>query len=97
MKEGFPLMDKKEMKLDMDSASTLFKKMCRGLQRKDEKIAVEAKKISQAVRKKEVDLEELFRRVLDGDKGYVDFIAKKTGLHRWLLTLSGGKQHQTIP
>ena len=86
MKEGFPLMDKKDMKLDMDSASTLFKKICRGLQRKDVNITVEAKKISQAVRKKEVDLEELFRRVLDGDKGYVDFIANKTGLHTWLLS-----------
>jgi len=86
MKEGFPLMDKKEMKLDIDLATNLFKKMCSGLQRKDVSIASEAKKISLAVRKKEIDLEELFRRVLDGDKGYIDFIANKTGLHKWLLT-----------
>jgi FdhE protein len=85
MREGFPLMDKKDMKLDMDSASTLFKKICRGLQRKDVRIAVEAKKISQALRKKEVDLEELFMRVLDSDTGYIDFIANKTGVHKWLL------------
>lgn len=85
MKEGFSLIDKKDIKLDMDSATNLFKKMCRGLLRKDVNIAVEAKKISQAVRKKEVDLEELFRRVVEGDTGYVDFIANKAGLHRWLL------------
>jgi FdhE protein len=85
MKEGFPLIDKKDMKLDMDSASTLFKKICRGLQRKDVNIAIEAKKISQAMRKKEVDLEELFRRLVDGDTGYIAFIANKAGLHRWLL------------
>jgi len=85
LNEGFSLIDKKDIHLDMDSAANLFKKMCRGLLRKDARIAAEAKNISQAVRKKEVDLEELFRRVLDGDKGYVDFIANKAGLHRWLL------------
>lgn len=85
MMEGFPLIDKKDMKLDMESATTLFKKLCRGLMRKDVNIAEEAKKISQAVRKKEVVLEELFRRVIDGDAGYIDFIANKAGLHRWLL------------
>ena len=85
IREGFSLIDKKDIKLDMDSATTLFKKMCRGLQRKNVNIAVEAKKISQAVRKKEIDLEELFRRVRDGDKGYLDFIANKAGVHKWLL------------
>jgi len=86
LNEGFSLIDKKDIHLDMDSAANLFKKMCRGLLRKDARIAAEAKNISQAVRKKEVDLEELFRRVLDGDKEYVDFIANKAGLHKWLLT-----------
>jgi FdhE protein len=86
MKEGFPLMDKKDITLDMKSAKALFTKLCRGLHRKDVGIAVEAKKISQAVRKKEVDLEKLFGNVLDGDKGYIDFIANKTGLHTWLLS-----------
>ena len=86
MKEGFPLIDKKDIKLDMKAAKALFTKLCRGLQRKDVRIAAEAKKISQAVRKKEVDLEELFSRVLDGDSGYVDFIANKTGQHKWLLS-----------
>jgi len=86
MKEGFPLIDKKDVKLDMDSAVALFTKLCRGLQKQAVNIAVEAKKISQAVRKKEVDLEELLKKVLDGDKGYVDSIAGKAGLHKWLVT-----------
>jgi FdhE protein len=86
MKEGFPLIDRKDIKLDMASATALFTKLSKGLQRKGVGISVEAKKISQAVRKKELDLEELFRRVLEGDKGYVDFISNKTGLHKWLLT-----------
>ena len=86
MMEGFPLIDRKEIKLDMGSARDLFTKLCKGLHRKDVRIAVEAKKISQAVRKKELDIEELLRKTLDGDKGYVDSIAGKTGLHKWLLT-----------
>ncbi len=87
LKEGFPLIDKKEIKLDMDSAATLFKNICRALQRKkDEKIAVEAKKISQALRKKEIDLQELFKKLVEGDKEYLDSISGKTGLNKWLLT-----------
>jgi FdhE protein len=85
MREGFSLIDMKDMKLDMDSSKQLFMKLCRGLLRKDMNIAVEAKKISQAVRKKEIDLKELFSRVFDGDKGYIDFIANKAGVHKWLL------------
>ena len=87
MREGFPLIDKKEIKLDMDSATTIFKKICGVLRRKDEKIAVEAKKIGQALRKKEIDLQELFKKVVEGDKGYIDSISGKSGLNKWLLTL----------
>jgi len=87
MMEGFPLIDKKEIKLDMDSAATLFKNICRALQRKKgEKIAVEAKKISQALRKKEIDIQELFKKLIEGDKGYLDSISSKAGLNKWLLT-----------
>jgi len=87
MMEGFPLIDKKGIKLDMDSAATLFKNMCRALQRKkDEKIAVEAKRISQALRKKEIDLQELFKKLVEGDKEYLDSISGKAGLNKWLLT-----------
>lgn len=86
MREGFPLIDKKDIKLDVDTAITLFKKLCKALQRKDSAIAFESKKISQSVRKKEIDLNELLTRVYEGDKGYVDFIANKNTLHSWLLT-----------
>lgn len=86
IKEGFPLIDKRDIKLDMDAAVILFIKLCSGLQRKDVNIAVEAKKISQAVRRKDLDIRELIESVLNGDEGYVDFAANKAGLHKWLLT-----------
>ncbi|MBM4147255.1 MAG: formate dehydrogenase accessory protein FdhE [Nitrospira sp.] len=85
MKEGFPLIDKKDINPDMDSAVTLFKNICKVLQRK-EKIAPEIKKINQAIRNKEIDLREIFGRLIEGDKGYIEFIANKSGLHTWLLT-----------
>lgn len=62
-----------------------YTNLCRKLQRKDIGIAVETKKISQSVRRNQIDLEELLGRVVGGDKGYVDSIAKKKGLHKWLL------------
>jgi len=84
--EGFHLLDKKEMKLNMNSVTTLFKNICRTLQRNSKKVAPEIKNINQAVRKGEIDLEELFSKVVEGDKGYVDSIGEKTGLNTWLLT-----------
>ncbi|MBM4137214.1 MAG: formate dehydrogenase accessory protein FdhE [Nitrospira sp.] len=85
LKEGFPLIDKKDIKLDLDLAATLFKNICRVLQRK-EKIAPEIKKINQAIRNKGIDLMEIFGRLIEGDKGYIEFIANKAGLHTWLLS-----------
>lgn len=85
MGEGFPLIDKKEIKLDMDSAATLFKNICRSLQRNNKKVAPEIKKINQAIRKSEIDLEDLFGKLIAGDKEYLDSIGEKTELNRWLL------------
>ena len=84
MKEGFPLIDKKDIKLDMNSAENLFKNICKALQRK-EKIAPEIKKITQAIRKGEIDLKELFGKLIAGDKAYIDSAGEKTELNRWLL------------
>jgi len=85
MREGFPLIDKKEIKLDTDSATTLFKKICRAIQRKNKKIAPEIKKINQAIRKKEIDLQEIFKKLIAGDKEYLDSIGEKIELEKWLL------------
>jgi FdhE protein len=85
MMEGFPLLDKKQMKLNMSSVTTLFKNICRTLQRNSKKIAPEIKDINQGLRKGEIDLEELFRKVIEGDKAYFDSIGEKTGLNKWLL------------
>jgi FdhE protein len=86
MKEGFPLIEKKDIKPDMDLAATLFKNICSTLRKYHKNAAPEIKKITQAVRNKDLELQELFVRLLEGDKGYIEFIANKSGLHTWLLT-----------
>ncbi|NWF75152.1 MAG: formate dehydrogenase accessory protein FdhE [Nitrospirae bacterium] len=87
MMEGFPLIDKNEIKLDMDSATTLFKKICRTIQRKNKKIAPEIKKINQALRHNKIEVQELFKKLLSGDKEYFDSIGKNNGsyFNKWLL------------
>ncbi|MEW6215733.1 MAG: formate dehydrogenase accessory protein FdhE [Nitrospirota bacterium] len=86
MREGFPLIDKNEIKLDLNSATTLFKKICRAVQKKNKKIAPEIRRINQALRKNEIDLQELFKKLIARDKGYLDSVGGKTELNRWLLT-----------
>jgi len=49
------------------------------------KAAPEIKKVTQAVRKKEIDLKELFRRLLADDKEYLDSIAENKDFNRWLV------------
>ncbi|HBE42258.1 MAG TPA: hypothetical protein DDW27_13820, partial [Bacteroidales bacterium] len=83
--EGFSLIDKKEIKPDIDSATTLFKNICRSLQRNNKKAAPEIKKINQAIRKGEIDLKELFGKLIAGDKEYIDSVGEETEFNKWLL------------
>jgi FdhE protein len=85
IREGFYLIDKKEIKADMDSVTTLFRNICGSLMRNYKKTTPEIKKITQAVRKGEIDLKELFERLIAGDKEYIDSIAKNKELNKRLL------------
>lgn len=85
LREGFPLMDKKEIRPDPDSAATLFANICRSLMRNYRKAAPEIKKINKAVRKGEIDLQELFGKVVEGEKEYIDSIAENSDVNGPLL------------
>ncbi len=85
MREGFPLIDKKDIKLNMDLAVTLFKNICRTLQRNNKKASPEIKKINQALRKGEIDLEEIFKNLIAGDKAYAGSTGENTGYNKGLL------------
>jgi len=85
IREGVPLVDKKELKLDIDSATTLFEKLCMLVQKRNEKIASDIRKINKEVHAGELNLEELFNKVVAEDEEYLDTIAEKLKLNKGLL------------
>lgn len=85
LREGFPLLDRREIHADLDSVTTLFKNICRSLMRNYAKSAPEIKKITLAVRKGEIDLKELFGMVVEGDREYIGAIAENRDFNSVLL------------
>ena len=74
--EGNPLLDKKDISLDVPSATKLFKKLC-GLLGRREETSGDAKRVNEALRNKDIDLVELFEHVGIENNGYMRAIAKK--------------------
>lgn len=85
IREGFPLVDRKELKLDIDSATTLFKKLCTVVQKRNKKIASDIRKINKELRAGGFNLEELFKRVVAEDEKYLDTKTQKLKLNKELL------------
>lgn len=85
MREGFPLVDKKELKLDIDSATSLYKKLCTVVRKRNKKIDSDIRRINQAIGAKKMSLEELFKKVVAEDEKYLDNIAEKFKLNKELL------------
>ena len=69
-KEGFPLVDKRDLKLDISAATALFKRLCERL-KENEKVSQDMDRIIEAVNSKELDLTELFQKVVAEDREYV--------------------------
>ena len=85
IREGFPLVDKQDLKLDMESGTTLFKRLCAVVQKRSEKIADDLKKINEKLDEGELNLEELFEKVVAEDEEYLDATAEKLELNKELL------------
>ncbi len=67
--EGFPLVDRADLKLDMASATALFQTLCKVLKRNN-KVSQDVEKIENAVGSKELDLEEVFEKTAAEDEKY---------------------------
>lgn len=89
LNEGFPLLDKKELSLDMVSAASLFKRICKALSGRKEAFR-DAKRISQALAGKDIDLMELFRQVGAENSDYVSTLSKRLGVREDLLFFLAG-------
>ena len=85
IREGFPLIDKKDLQLDIESATRLFKGLCAVVQKRNDKIAGDIKKINNVLDEGELDLETLFAKVLAEDEEYLDATAGKLELNQGLL------------
>jgi FdhE protein len=85
IKEGFPLVDKSDLKIDFASATKLFKRLCKVLSR-NKKATRDAERINLALRNKHIDLSELFKQACAGNDEYITEVSKKLGLKGGVLS-----------
>jgi FdhE protein len=83
--EGFPLVAKSDLKLDMVSATTLFKGLCDVLKRHN-KVSRDAEKIQQVISREELSLEELFKKTAAEDRQYMTSLLAKLDLSADILS-----------
>lgn len=74
--QGFPLVEKKAFILDIPSATRLFRRLCKILG-KTKKGQHDAERITQAIRKKEIKLPELFKQTESENDEYITTLSKK--------------------
>jgi FdhE protein len=74
--QGFPLVEKKAFILDIPSATRLFRRLCKILS-KTKKGQRDSELITQAIRKKEIKLPELFRQIESENNEYIISLSEK--------------------
>ena len=74
--QGFPLVEKKALTLDIPSATRLFKRLCK-LMSQNKKGSRDVERITQALKNKEIDLMELFKQTDSNNDEYVTALSKK--------------------
>jgi FdhE protein len=83
LKEGFPLLDKPEIPVDVPSSVALFKKLLEIDRHVNQKLSQNIETIEYAIRSKNLDIGELVRR--HSDEIYRDEIAMHAGIDRSIL------------
>ena len=83
MKEGFPLLEKKDFPLDIEASLSLFKSLCQIGKEANPHMAEQVKKIEKAMSEKKIDLGILFKE--EGNEQIVEGIAKELGLDKKIL------------
>jgi FdhE protein len=85
IKEGFPLVEKKDIAIDIASATRLFRKLCKVLSH-NKKTSRDAERLIQALRKKTINLSELFTQAVAENEEYIIVISNKLDLQDGLLS-----------
>lgn len=83
--EGFPLVDKGDLKLDIASATNLFEGLC-GVLKRNSKVSGDIDKIEHAISGEEINLEELFKKTAVQNGDYVASLSDRLNLKRAILS-----------
>lgn len=84
--EGFPLVEKRALTLDLSSATRLFKRLCKILSR-NKKASHDAEQITHALIKKEINFLELFKQAAsDNNDEYITTLSEKLGAKKDVLS-----------
>jgi FdhE protein len=85
MKEGFPMLSKGDFSIDPTLATRLFRSLCRIAKRENEKLRVEVEKITNALRRKKIDLEACLIKAVEGDQDYLSGVAAHVGVDQGVM------------
>jgi len=95
MMEGYPLLNKKELSLDIRSATKIFRRLC-GLLSRSKKTSADTKRVTQALHDNEINLEELFKHAATEDLEYVSALSKKLKVKEDVLSFLAGNSIKPI-
>jgi len=84
MREGFPLVEKQALTLDIPSVTRLFKRLCKLLSH-HKKASADCEQITHALNNKKIDLLELFKQIDLDNKEYITDLSKKIGVKDGVL------------
>ncbi|NVM20245.1 MAG: formate dehydrogenase accessory protein FdhE [Desulfobacterales bacterium] len=93
--EGFPLVDKGDLKLDVASATNLFERLCNVLKR-NTNVSADVEKIEQVISRKELNLDELFKKTAAKDAEYVAGLADRLNLKGEIISFLAENSLQPI-
>jgi FdhE protein len=83
--QGFPLTEKRTLKLDIPSAIRLFKRLCKVMSHNN-KASKDVERITLALKNKEIDFLKLFKYIDSNGNEYVADMAKKLNVKEDVLT-----------
>ena len=82
--EGFPLLEKRALTLDIPSAIRLYKRLCKIMSR-NKKVSQDIERITQAYKNKEIDFMKLFKQTDSENDDYITALSKKLGVKEDVL------------
>jgi FdhE protein len=80
MKEGFPLLEKKDFPVDIEASLSLFKSLCQIGKKANPSMAEQVKKIEEVMAEKKIDLSTLMNE--RGNEEKMEGVAKELGLDK---------------